>query len=264
MDNKKLIEAETELEEYNGEDRIITAYDYLKETKDEPDNEVFLMSGFPTLDASIDYFEGGELTTISGLTGQGKTLFSQSLTYNFAKKKKLSCWFSFEVQPKQLFQKFGDELPNFTLPRRLQDKSLSWLNKKIWEAKVKYDIQAVFIDHLHFIVDMASKHNMSLEIGSVMRSLKKMAMFHNIAIFIIAHTGKTRLSKDKNDLDIDDIRDSSFIAQEADNVLLIWRTNNQNEAMLKIAKDRKNGTFSKIIPLVKGEIFLREKEFDER
>ncbi len=264
MDNKKLIETETELEEYNGEDRIITAYNFLKEIKDEPENEVFLMSGFPTLDASIDCFEGGELTTISGLTGNGKTLFAQTLTYNFAKKRKLSCWFSFEVKPQKLFEKFGDELPNFVLPRRLQDKSLSWLNKKIWEAKVKHDIQAVFIDHLHFIVDMASGHNMSLEIGSVMRSLKKIALFHNVAVFIIAHTGKTKLSKDKNTIDIDDIRDSSFIAQEADNVLLIWRTNTPNEALLKIAKDRKNGTFNKVIPLIKGEIFLREKEFDER
>jgi replicative DNA helicase len=260
MEIKRLIDKETKLEEYTGDDRMITAYEMLKELDNEKVPDVLLKSMIPSLDKSIGGFEGGELTTISGLTGNGKTLFCQTLTNNFFQQRFNSAWFSYEVQPRHFLKKFGSELPPFVMPRMLKGNSLDWLEERIWEAVIKHDIKAVFIDHLHFLINMNSRQNMSLEIGSVMRRLKSIALQHNLAIFIVCHTTKTKITDDDG-LDLSDIRDSSFTSQEADNVLLIWRANDiHNGALLKIAKDRKNGTFNKIIGLVKGECFLREVE----
>ena len=58
---------------------------------------------------------------------------------------------------------------------------------------------------------------------------------------------------------LNDIRDSSFIEQDADNVLYIWRlTNTEYEAVLKIAKNRRMGMINKKIPLMKQGYYLVE------
>jgi replicative DNA helicase len=53
-----------------------------------------------------------------------------------------------------------------------------------------------------------------------MRALKTMAKKWNIVIFLIAHLKKTRLDTAP---DLEDLRDSSFIAQESDTVIILWR-----------------------------------------
>jgi replicative DNA helicase len=119
---------------------------------------------------------------------------------------------------------------------------LDWLEARITEAIAKYDTKIVMIDHLHYLIDMAKVHNPSLEIGGIVRRLKKIAVQWGIIIFLICHTAKTQLDQE---LEIADIRDSSLIAQEADIVLMIKRKygedKNGNRAILGIRKNRKTG-----------------------
>ncbi len=248
-----------DLKNYNGEDRVVTSYDmlqYLEETGKRP---IAFKSLFPTLDKYIGGFVGGEVTTISGVPGDGKTLFAQSLTMSFARQRIMSLWFSFEVQPFQFLDSFGLDLPKFTMPLTLQTNSILWLEERIIEAKQKYDIKAVFIDHLHFIIDIFMKQNLSISIGAVMRQLKQnIAIKHGLVVFLIAHTTKTKIDEEEG-LEMGHIRDSGMVAAESDNIFFIWRvTDVENGAILKIAKDRKQGTRNKVIKLVKGENFLRE------
>jgi replicative DNA helicase len=141
------------------------------------------------------------------------------------------------------------------MPAKLKGNSIDWITERIHEAKVKYRVQAVFVDHLHYLVDM-SRHSISIEIGSVMRSIKKLALRFNVCFFLIAHTTKIRPD---TELDLGDTRDSSFIEQEADNVFYIWRKPHRaNEATLKIAKNRRYGVFNQKIPLIKIGHFLGE------
>jgi replicative DNA helicase len=148
-------------------------------------------------------------------------------------------------------------LPVFYMPAQLVGNTLTWIEKRIIEGKVKHDCRIVFIDHLHYTVDMRSKNNMSLEIGAVMRALKRLAVKHNICIFIIAHLGKVRPEYEP---DNQDLRDSSFIAQESDNVIIIWRKEgSDNEGVIKISKNRKTGERRKI-DIYKGEFGIREVE----
>jgi replicative DNA helicase len=250
---KNLIETEKKLYSYEGKDRVISSHVMSKAIREE-DKPIVIQSGLPTLDHYIDGFQGGELTVISGLTGNGKTLFAQSLTKNFDEQGIRSLWFSYEVMSANFLNSFGEDLPLFYMPSRLTENSLSWINTRIHEGKLKYQIQAVFVDHLHFIVTM-NRSNISIEIGQAMRAIKKMALQYNVAFFLIAHTQKI---KQDVELGLGDTRDSSFIEQEADNVFYLWRTKKENQAILKIAKNRRNGIFDKKITLHKIGHYLED------
>ena len=252
-----LIEKEKKLYLYEGDDKIISSHEMQDIVLSQKNRDFNIGSMSPKLDEALGGFEGGEVTVISGLTSQGKTLWAQSLTRNFHLHGINSTWFSYEVTPKWFLRAFGDTLPMFYMPTKLKDNTLEWLSDRIYEGKLKYNSRAVFIDHLHFLVDMRTRNNMSLEIGYTMRYIKKIAIEHNICIFLIAHTAKI---KPDAELDNDSLRDSSFIAQEADNVLMIWRKpESENEAFLKVTKNRKRGVLIKI-PLIKVGGFLADKD----
>jgi replicative DNA helicase len=244
MDIKDEITKEQALATHAGEDRIISSTEMQKLIKADSRREIEIKSLLPTLDHTLGGFNAGQLTTITGLTGEGKTTFAQTVTSNFAKQDIASVWFSYEVLPKYFLRGFGEKPPLFYMPAKLQLNSVEWLKQRIQEAKLKYDCRAVFVDHLHFLVDMRSHNNMSLEIGYVMRSLKRIAVDLNVCFFLIAHLAKVA---PETEPDNSSLRDSSFIAQESDNVLIIWRKKDHaTDAVLKVAKNRKTGERRKI------------------
>lgn len=131
-------------------------------------------------------------------------------------------WLPFEEGAEELIQKFldrGEEPPHFYSPARMSGDTLGWVEKKIIEGRAKYDAKIIFIDHLHFIVPFASERQ-DLAIGHAMRELKRMAKTWNIVIVLIAHLKKTRVDTQPT---LEEIRDSSFVAQEADTVIMLWR-----------------------------------------
>ena len=240
------------------EDRMVLSTDLKKNLGEPPQRE--LSSGLGKLDDFIDGFIGGELTTISGFSGHGKTLLAQTLTKEFVRQGDCPAWFTFEVRPQQFLQQFGQNLPIFTLPAKHKDKSLDWIEERIVEAQLKYDSKSFFVDHLHFVVDIATQHNMSIEIGMIMRRFKNICIEYNMVGFIIAHLQKMKLVNNKNEKQepgLGDTRDSSFIEQESDNVLFIWRRKDkENGGQLKIAKNRRNGTMDKIVSVIKRGPYL--------
>jgi len=246
---KNLIEREEKLVKYQGDDEVISSHDMVKKIKEFPINENHIFSSMPSVDKYIEGFVGGELIVIAGATGQGKSLLAQSFTENFSKENILTLWFSYEMQPKYFFQRFN-KLPLFYLPSMLKDRSMEWIEDRIIEAKVKYNVQAIMIDHLHYLVDMSRISNASLEIGQVVRNLKLIAVRNNLIIFLLCHLTKTKLFEE---VSLSDIRDSSLIAQEADTVMLIWRVDDEiepNHSVIKIDKQRRTGAINKKAKLV--------------
>lgn len=246
------------LANYDGQDKVISSLDMIDYihglAKDR--QEVAMKSGIPGLDNYIHAFYGGELTIISGETGQGKTLTAQTFTYEFFKQDHPVLWFTYEVQPEQFLKQFHTPVPIFFMPMELKAKSLKWIEDRILEAKLKYKITSVFVDHLHFLIDLHKGSNMSLEIGFVMRELKRLALKFNIAFFLLAHTNRMRL---EGEPDVDSLRDSAMIGCEADNVFFIWRRKGtDNQAVLKIAKNRRFGIMGKKINMQKQGKYLVE------
>ena len=256
------------LKEYKGEDQVISFQDWKKANKDF--KKIGFGSGLSELDDITSGFHKGDLITITGETGQGKTSFSQFLTGEFSKSKIRSLWFSYEMPISNFLMKF-DDLQEGYLPKLLTERNITWIERKIVEGIAKFDIQCVFIDHLHYLFDLNGKVNPSLLIGDIMRNLKIIAKKYNITIFIMAHTGKSR---DDGSVGLDNIRDSSFVAQESDYVIAVWRVKVDKSKQLVaadgyeytgitkifVAKNRYTGTVASIATEYKNGKYIYTTE----
>lgn len=249
---KKEMDLEAELLKYGGEDKVISSLEMNELLRNEQRPEVKVMSNMPKLDRLINGFNGGELVVISGKTKEGKTTLAQTLTWHFIMQDVMSLWFSYELPARDFLKKFP-ELPLFYMPAQMKPGIIWWVEKRIIEAKLKFGIRVVFIDHLHYVVDMAKMKNASIEIGAVVRQLKSIAIRQNIIIFLICHTAKT-----KEMIPVyEDTRDSSFIAQECDTFLMIWRME-ENLAGLSVELSRRVGTSRKRVRLELKDGFFKE------
>jgi replicative DNA helicase len=206
--------------DYNGDDRIISSQEIYEKMLTEKEIEL-IPTGFPSLDKILGGFAPSQLITISAPTKSGKTSFCMDLTTKL--KDYTPLWLSFEEPVRELISKFIERKevpPLFMTPKQMTGNKCAWVEERIMESKAKFDSRIVFIDHLHFIIDMINGNNVSLEIGATMRELKQMAKRWGIVIVLVAHMKKTNPTEP---VTIDDLRDSSFVAQESDTVITLWR-----------------------------------------
>lgn len=241
---------------YDGEDKILTSYEMRdKMISEKHDCHILVRSGIPGIDHACDGFRDGELIVISGPTKMGKTLLAQTFTVNFSKQHQYACWFSYEVPARQFLEQFP-ALPLFYLPTNNKAQDFNWFMERCLEAHFKYNTRIFFIDHLHFLVDMARVNNPSLEIGAIVRRIKRFAVENDFVIFLLAHIKKN----ETDDLSYRDLRDSSFIAQDSDACIMIKRIPKEgmNRARARVEFHRRTGVMEWVVTLEKQGGLLRE------
>lgn len=243
----KEIEYLQNLASYNGPDRVVTSWEMRDLIETAPDNDLVIKdTGFPTVDKYTEGHEGGELVVVAGPTGHGKTLYCQSMTDTLTTFNRTCLWFSYEVTPKHFLKRFHPRDPLFMLPLVMASTTLKWVEDRIVESILKYKTNVVFIDHLHFLIEIEKLNNPSFQLGAIVIKLKQLALNYNIVIFLICHLTKTDPMKEPTE---NDIRDSSFIAQYADTVLMIYRPPENDPLaennILKVRKCRRTGARGK-------------------
>jgi len=255
MKDIDLVDRLIELKEYKGEDKIVSSYDKLEELSKITDPPIYKF-GIPFLDKTCDGMEGGELIAISGPRKSGKTLLSQTMTVNLQNQNKVCMWFSYEVTPKQFFNRFEGNLPFFILPNKLKMHSLDWVRDRILEAIAKCGVQVVFIDHLHYLFDIAKSRNVSIEIGQVIRFLKLLAIELEIVIVLMCHMTKLDPYLEPSDYDM---RDSSMISAETDTSFVVWRSNeDKNIGNVKVCFHRRTGALDEKFQVTKVKGLFQE------
>lgn len=250
-EESKKIEALARLEEtmsvYGGEDKLISSKEILERIKNSPQEEVFLTE-IDGLDSILGGFRRNQLIVLAAPTKSGKTQFCIELTIRMDTTNPV--WIPFEESAEELVRKFHDrneEPPLFYTPKNITGNTLEWIEKKIVEGRVKFNSTLFFIDHLHFIVPFTSDR-LDTRIGQTMRDLKTIAKRNNVAIVLVAHLKKTNLTLSPT---LEDLRDSSFIAQEADTVMMLWRKTKRsadtgeveisNDTLLSVQANRRTG-----------------------
>lgn len=246
---EQLVRLQQVASDYAGEDRVVHT-DELMEAMKLKEAERVVPTGYGQLDKIIKGFIPTQLIVISAATKSGKTTFCMELTNRMKDENPL--WLSFEEGMDELLLKFQEThgtVPHAYSPLQMKGNTLEWVEKKIIEAKVKFGCKIVFIDHLHFIVPMQAERQ-DLAIGQAMRELKRMAREWGVVVVLIAHIKKVRVDKSPT---LEDLRDSSFVAQEADTVIMLYRhayrddegdiatTNNVNVAVLANRRTGKTG-----------------------
>lgn len=254
-EQKKKLTVEEEAErnekllEYKGPDQVVPASEIWQKVKARGVKKGVIKSGFSDLDKNIGGgFYPGQLVTISGVSGEGKTTLCRSFTSAFIPQGVNPLWFSYEETDEQFLSKFPERtFDYFYMPKELTDKKPEWIEQRILESKLKYGTKVVLVDHLHFLIDFYMK-NTSLEIGAIVRKLKLLAVEHKITFFLIAHIGKTDRSRE---LEQGDIRDSGMIEADSDLVMYVWRKGEGGEDVniVKITKNRETGIKNFKIPL---------------
>lgn len=237
------------LEKYSGDDRMRPFEDVLKEIG--TDSSAGYFTRIPKLDSTLGGFRDKQLVVISGATGHGKTSFMQFLLSEFAQDSACA-FFSYEIGYREFADKFNGNVPKFHVPNKKKNGKLEWLFERMEESIAKYDTKVFFIDHLHFLLDMKMLEmvrSTSLAIGNVMRELKGFAFNNDVVIFLAAHIKQRETEEAPT---VDDLRDSSFIAQESDIVLLIWRERKKDrqsesgyietgKTIIHVGKNRRTG-----------------------
>ena len=161
-------------------------------------------------------------------------------------------WLSFEEKAIDLLRKFNEKtqtFPHFYTPRQNESPNLEWIERKIIEAKAKYDSKVVFIDHIGFISDAerGKDDTEASRLERISRAVHGLAVKWDMLIFLMGHLNKVR--SDQNP-DIESIKGSSAMAQESDLTIILWRKTERvngkieigNETNLSLQANRRGNT----------------------
>jgi len=196
---------------------------------------------------------GGDVVIVAAPTGNGKTTFCATLSYNMLRAEGLpSLWFSYEVNVWnlwQIFKNFGvNEEELVCVPFEHTTGNLDWIRRKIAEAKEKFFVKLVVIDHLGFLTpsqrlnsNMGS--NYAIYLAQIVRELKTIAVQEDIIILLPVHMVKSA----GDDPTLRDIGHSGGIAQEADLVILLAREENTKSKMVGIANENYYSRYAKVM-----------------
>lgn len=255
---------------YEGDDKVISSEELFELVKSAPEKEKFY-SGFSALDAKVEGWQTGESIFLTGITKHGKTSMCMELSVRFEKQNPL--WLSFEERAIDLLRKFYGKtqyLPKFFTPKRNEQPTLEWVEKKIIESKAKYGSKVVFIDHIGFISD-AEKGKDDTEasrLERISRAIHSIAVKWDVLIFFMGHLTKVR--SDQNP-DIENIKGSSAMAQESDLSILLWRKTRRengkievtNETNLSLQANRRGKTGNIEFIYKEGRFFEEAWELEE-
>jgi replicative DNA helicase len=225
-----------------------------------------LTSGYPILDSYTTGWKSGELVVIGARPGQGKTSLLLNLAENIAWDRFQNredgkggvLVFSLEMTATELVQRIlcsraevdlkrvklaaysreeeaqlkhaMSELA--TAPLFVDDSftlNMSEIRSKARRMKERHDIDAVFVDYLQLVKDQ-DRLDRHLQIGNISRGLKSLARELEIPVITAAQLNRgveQRSSREKKPM-LSDLRESGSIEQDADQVLLIHRKEDED------------------------------------
>jgi len=218
-----------------------------------------LSTGFMDLDAVIGGLNKSDLILLGARPAVGKTSVALNLARNVAAKNKKVVFFSLEMTKQQLAQRVlsseaavevfrmrapghfsqhdWTSLGNATASLRdvelyLDDTS----NITVSEIKARVrrlkNVDCIFIDYLGLLASDGKAENRVQEVSKITRALKMLAKDLNIPVFVCAQLSRASDQGGKSRRPVlADLRESGSIEQDADIVLMLYRTEYDPESM---------------------------------
>lgn len=203
-----------------------------------------ISSGYDTIDKLTKGFVGGELTVIAAKTTVGKTALAVNIANRVALKGTPVLFVTLEMTRPQLTSRFlfinGGDTDSYrkVAPLVVMQRSdeLDWksIDGLIGNFCKDFTNGFVVIDHLHYFT--RELENVSEDLGRITKELKKNAIRHNVPVVLISHVRKSN-----GRISIEDLRGSSYVAQDADIVLLCGRSDDGKKLGVRIEKNRNRG-----------------------
>lgn len=203
-----------------------------------------LSTGFPSLDRLTKGLVGGEVTVIAARTSVGKTALAVNIANNVAIQGVPVLFVTLEMTKAQLTSRYlyingGDTEDYYTaaaLTVLQKQDELNWesIDGLIENFVENFTNGLVIIDHLHYFT--RELQNAAEDIGRITKEFSKNAHRHNVPVVLISH-----VRKGSGDVNIDDLRGSSYIGQDADVVLTCGRSEDGSVLAVKVEKNRNRG-----------------------
>jgi len=206
-----------------------------------------ISTGYKKLDELTKGLVGGEITVIAGKTSYGKTTLAINIANRVALNGTPVLFVTLEMTKPEITSRFmainGGNTENYSSASALitmqSNDELNWksIDGLIGNYVTQFGPGLVIIDHLHYFT--RELNNVAEDLGRITKELKKNAVRHNVPVILISHVRKTGRGESAG---IDDLRGTSYIAQDADIVLLVGRDpENQSEMGVQIEKNRNRG-----------------------
>lgn len=206
-----------------------------------------IRTGYGNIDAMTKGFVGGELVVVAGKTSNGKTTLAMNIANRVALQGHTVLFVTLEMTHAELTSRYmhinGGETEDYDIVSTntvfQENDELNWkdIDGLIANAKKQLDVDLVIIDHLHYFT--RELDNVAEDLGRITKEIKKNAIRYDIPVLLISHVRKTEKAKVAT---IDDLRASSYIAQDADIVLMVGQDpDDRTKVWVKIEKNRNRG-----------------------
>jgi len=219
--------------------------DELRQELAHPQRDITQTMPWPKTEATFR-FRPGEVTVYAGSNGGGKSLITGQIALSLIKQNQKVCIQSFEMKPRRtilrMLRQFSGEntdapqLNRVSQMNRLLDRFHRFAGDHLWlydqqgtvttaqviavarYSAIELGVSHVFIDSLMKCVAGEDDYNAQ---KAFVDQITAVARDHNIHIHLIHHIRKLQneeLQPNKNDL-----KGTGAIADQVDNVLLMWR-----------------------------------------
>jgi replicative DNA helicase len=269
---------------------LTDSYDtYLEKLKGE---SFGLKTQYTALDNALQGLQKGSLYVVGGYTGVGKTLFVCNIALNIVMNEAAHVLFLTTEMPhhqvtgriRQLFRSLApDDLDDKELMMGNEDifrqlyieyvdnnydisvgliEGLLQKNKEQVEAGLADKTQLLIIDNLQWFSRGGA--NMAESTGLATQAIKKLAIQYEIPIILVSHLN--RLAVKQIDPDLDTLKNSSYIEQDADAVIMLSRDTEQyskDTIQVSIKKNRLTGEFmdNPLLLTSDGNKYLKKLEY---
>ncbi len=238
------------------------------ERKYQNQDDYSLYIGLTKLDDITCGLHNQELTIIGARPGVGKTTFALQIAQNIASKSKEVLFVSLEMSDAQLIQKMIARTGNVQSYRMrkgtLEDTDWFKIVKASEElAKLKFNITTkirnvqqleilakklknqnklglLIIDYIQLLRNADKFNNREQEVADISRRLKLLSLELEIPIIALCQLNR---NASRNEPTLADLRESGSLEQDADNILFLYKENeNEDVVTLKLAKQRAGET----------------------
>jgi len=221
-------------------------------------------TGYEYVDWLIGSFLPGEVLTIGGDTGHGKSLFAMNIAQNvYMNEQKPVLFINLELTVEQAVQRFyhlsGDDHDYAGIMTQKVGPEQDFDYKDIAPIFAKAQDEGVclvVVDHLHFF-DGAIGDNAASAITKLMRHVKRQAVKYELPVIMLSHvTPQTKITKDGLETikpDLHSFKNSKSIEQLSDMVGFVWREQDDtNRVEFYVRKNRSR-------PLIKDSIYFNQE-----
>ena len=231
---------------------VSAVMDNIEAALESGDHMTGIPTGFKRLDKITTGWAGGDLIVVAGRTSMGKTALATKFAVVAAKADNPVLMICLEMTDEQMIQRIlsgearvshqdartgwlqADDMDKLEraskriaeLPIYINQSagSLTQVLAKTRQAVQKHGIKMMILDYLQLMDSNAkSTADRARELGSITRSLKRMAKDLGIVIIAISQLSRVTEQRQTKRPEISDLRESGRIEEDADTVTLVWR-----------------------------------------